>query len=40
MCFFNEDETHLGNPFSSIGSPLGGPVVQTPASGKGDRGYE
>lgn len=35
FCFFNEDETHLVNLFSSIRSHLGGPLAQLPASGKG-----
>lgn len=35
FCFFNEDETHLVNLFSSIKSHLGGPLVQVPASGEG-----
>lgn len=35
FCFFNEDETHLVNLFSSIRSHLGGLLVQTSASGRG-----
>ena len=34
FCFFNEDETHLVNLFSSIKSHLEGLLVQTSASGK------
>lgn len=33
FCFFNEDETHLANLFSSIRSHLGGPRVQLSAAG-------
>lgn len=35
FCFFDEDETHLVNLFSSIKSHLEGLLVQTSASGKG-----